>query len=204
MTADIRTRRSPLDGWAERLAELAPAVEVTERPFRTQVTLRLRDAGRAAAVSAVLGVELPRTPCTFTQGDGPHGPVEVAWLGPDEYLVLAQPGLQRTLESALRQAIGDASGVVVDVSAQRTTLTLSGPHARDLLAHGCAIDLHPSVSPTGTCVQTLLAQSGIILLVRDADAGEFTVLVRASFATYLAAWLLDAGIEYREYREVPV
>ncbi|MPY98042.1 MAG: sarcosine oxidase subunit gamma [Actinophytocola sp.] len=195
MTADIATRRSPLDGWTSRLAELAPAVRLAERPFVSQLTLRLPDSSRAAAVSTVLGVELPSAPCTFAKGTGPHGPVEVCWLGPDEYLVLAQPGLQRTLESALRAAIGDAHGAVVDVSAQRTTLTLSGPNARDLLAHGCAVDLHPSVSPTGTCVQTLLAQAGIILLVREA---EFVVLVRASFATYLAAWLLDAGTEYRE------
>ncbi|MPY76935.1 MAG: sarcosine oxidase subunit gamma [Actinophytocola sp.] len=204
MTADIATRRSPLDGWTSRFTELAPAVRLAERPFLAQLTLRLTDTSRAAAVSRVLGVELPETPCTFSSGTGPHGPVEVAWLGPDEYLVLAQPGLQRTLESALREAIGDTHGAVVDVSAQRTTLTLSGPRARDLLAHGCAIDLHPSASPIGTCVQTLLAQAGIILLVRDADAGEFVVLVRASFATYLAAWLVDAGMEYREYREQPV
>lgn len=198
MTADISTRRSPLDGWAARLAGLAPAVRLTERPFRAQLTLRLPDPARTSAVSRVLGIDLPSDPCTFTRGTGPHGPVEVAWLGPDEYLVLAQPGLQRTLESALREAIGDAPGTVVDVSAQRTALALSGPHARDLLAHGCAIDLHPSASPTGTCVQTLLAQAGIILLVRDADAGEFLLLVRASFARYLAAWLVDAGVEYRE------
>lgn len=199
MTADITTRRTPLDGWTSRFAELAPAVRLTERPFRSQLTLRLRDASRAAAVSRVLGVDLPETPCTFSRGTGPHGPVEVAWLGPDEYLVLAQPGLQRTLESALREAIGGThGGAVVDVSAQRTTLALSGPKARDLLAHGCAIDLHPSVSPTGTCVQTLLAQAGIILLVRDADTAEFLLLVRGSFARYLAAWLVDAGVEYRE------
>jgi heterotetrameric sarcosine oxidase gamma subunit len=37
---------------------------------------------------------------------------------------------------------------VVDVSAQRTTLRLRGEHARDLLAGGCSLDLHPRVFGT--------------------------------------------------------
>ncbi|MQA63487.1 MAG: sarcosine oxidase subunit gamma [Actinophytocola sp.] len=197
MTAETTSGSSPLGAWTARLAELAPAVRVTERPFLTQLTLRVRDAQAQAAIGPALGVELPSTPCSFTRGTGPHGELEVLWLGPDEYLVLARPGVQQSLEDAIRAALGDAAGAVVDVSAQRTTLALSGPRVRDVLAHGCAIDLHPSAAPTGTCVQTLLAQAGIVLLVSDAGRDEFTLLVRSSFASYLAAWLIDASVEYR-------
>lgn len=197
MTAETTLRTSPLGHWDDRLAELGPVVQVAERPFLTQITLRVRDADAEAAVGVALGVPLPTTPCTFTRGTGPHGELEVLWMGPDEYLVLAEPGLQSPLEEALRAALGAAAGAVVDVSAQRTALALSGPRVRDVLAHGCAIDLHPTAAPTGTCVQTLLAQAGIVLLVRDAGRGEFGLLVRSSFAAYLAAWLVDAGLEYR-------
>lgn len=197
MMAETTPGSSPLGEWTARLAELAPAVRVAEQPFLTQLTVRVRDGQARTAIGAALGVELPSTPCSFTRGTGPHGELEVLWMGPDEYLVLAQPGSQQVLEDAIRAALGDAVGAVVDVSAQRTTLALSGPRVRDVLAHGCAIDLHPSAAPTGTCVQTLLAQAGIVLLVSNAGRDEFALLVRSSFAGYLAAWLIDASVEYR-------
>ncbi len=150
--------------------------EAVEEPFRTQLTVRLRD-GRS-----LLGVDLPE-PCTFTSGNG----VDVLWMGPDEYLVLAEPGRQAELEAALSREC-DA---VVDVSAQRVTVQLAGAHARDVLAHGCSIDLE--MSPPGTCVQTLLARTGIVLMVREEG---FTILVRQSFSDYLTAWLADASLEY--------
>lgn len=197
MTADLIARTSPLAAWTGRLAELAPAVTAAERPFRTQLTVRASDPEVVAALGQALGVAFPSDPCTFTSGYGSFGAIEVLWLGPDEFLVVAQADLQAPIEEVLGVTLGSASGSVVDTSAQRTTVVLSGPHARDVLAHGCAIDLHRSAAPTGTCVQTLLARTGIILQVVDAEAGRFTVLVRSSFAEYLAAWLGDACVEYR-------
>ncbi len=172
MTAEV-LRRSPLAAWT------LPGFAV-ERPFQTHLTLRLRGAH-------TLGFPLPEA-CTFTSGSG----LDVLWMGPDEYLILAAPDRQDELETTLRRAVD--VGAVCDVSAQRTTVDLSGPVVRDVLAHGCSIDLHPSVSPPGTCVQTLLARTGIVLMVREND--EFTILVRSSFADYFAAWLVDASLEY--------
>ena len=154
-------------------------VDAVEEPFCTQLTVRLRDG------QTLLGVDLP-TPCTFASGNG----VDVLWMGPDEYLVLAEPGRQAELETALRE---EGAAAVVDVSAQRDVVRLTGDHARDVLAHGCAIDLDPSVSPPGTCVQTLLARTGIVLMVREEG---FTILVRQSFSDYFEAWLADASLEY--------
>jgi sarcosine oxidase subunit gamma len=157
-------------------------VDAVEEPFRTQFTVRLRDG------DTLLGVTLP-APCTFTTGRD----IEILWMGPDEYLVLG-PALSR--ESAdLEAALSRESAVlaVVDVSCQRNVVRLTGEHARDVLAHGCSIDLDPSVSPPGTCVQTLFARTGIVLMVREEG---FTILVRQSFANYFAAWLADASLEY--------
>ncbi|WP_304455477.1 sarcosine oxidase subunit gamma [Nocardiopsis sp. YSL2] len=197
MTADTSIRTSPLAAWKDRLAGLAPALAAVERPFLTQLTVRASDPGALARMGEALGVAFPADPCTFTRGSGPFGDVEVLWLGPDEYLVVAGPDQRVTVEDALRAEVRPARGAVVDTSAQRTTVALSGPHARDVLAHGCAVDLHPSAAPTGTCVQTLLARAGVILQVADAESDAFTVLVRSSFAEYLAAWLSDACVEYR-------
>lgn len=153
--------------------------EAVEEPFRTQLTVRLRDG------HALLGIDLPE-PCTFTNGNG----VDILWMGPDEYLVLAEPGRQVELETLLREG---GAAAVTDVSAQRVTVQLGGEHVRDVLAHGCSIDLDPSVSPPGTCVQTLFARTGIVLMVREEG---FTILVRQSFANYFNTWLTDASLEY--------
>lgn len=191
MTADPT---SPLAAWTDRLAALAPVLNVAELPFRTQLTVRVSDPDAIAAMGTALGAEFPSVPCTFTSGSGPFGDVEVLWLGPDEFLAVASPDLQVSIEEVLRGALGTVRGSVVDTSAQRTTLVLEGPHVRDVLAHGCSVDLHPSSAPGGTCVQTLLARTGIVLQVTGDD--RFTVLVRSSFAEYLAAWLSDACVEY--------
>lgn len=184
MTADPIPMRSPLNGWEATFT----GVRLAEVPFLTQLGLRLDKPG--PAVAKALGGDLPVEPCTaVTIGD-----LRVLWLGPDEWLVLAGPGRQRELEDQLRAAIGDEHGAVVDVSAQRTALSVTGPAARTLLARGCAIDLDPRVAPAGTCVQTLLARAGVTIVVRD-DGTGFLLLVRASFAEYLAAWLVDAGAD---------
>lgn len=202
MTAKEITPRSPLEGWSAAFAPLPGNLRIAEVPFLTQLGLRVEPGGPgAAAVGKSLGGELPGEPCTATRSTVPSiGDVEALWLGPDEWLILAAPGRQRDLEGLLRTAIGDSPGAVTDVSAQRTALSLSGPAARETLARGCAIDLDPRVAPAGTCVQTLLARAGVTIVVRDERAAEFLLLVRASFAQYLAAWLVDACTELQRDR----
>ena len=196
MTVETMTRSrrvSPLASATSRFAALPAGVQVRELPLLVQLDLRLDPNGPAgAAVAEVLGVAVPQQACTaVTAGD-----VSVLWLGPDEWLVVA-PADRSDLLEAIEQAVA-GHGAVVEVSAQRTTLSLRGPRARDLLAHGCSADLHPRVAPQGTCLQTLLALAGVVLVVRDDTATDFWVLVRSSFARYLADWIVDACTEYHE------
>jgi sarcosine oxidase subunit gamma len=173
-----------LAGVTDRLAKVSGAIEMAEVPFLTQIDLRL-DPGGAAA----LGLDLPTRPCTSTRS----GEADILWLGPDEWLVVGPPGAAERMIEQLRAAVGAEHASVVDVSAQRTTLALSGPNARDLLAAGCAIDLHPRVFGPGDCVQTEVAHAPVVLLRRDPG---FWLLVRASYAAHLVDWLLDASVEY--------
>ena len=117
------------------------------------------------------------------RGEPPVAPNTVVgnaiWLGPDEWLVLGG-----------REEDYAELPAAVDVSANRVCLELSGDGAADVLARGCALDLHPSVFPPGRCAQTLVARAQVILW-RTEDA--FRLLVRPSFADYLRAWLRDAG-----------
>ncbi|MER5177604.1 sarcosine oxidase subunit gamma family protein [Streptomyces sp. NPDC002896] len=196
-TARRTPRRSPLSGAAGRLAAATRAsggaVRLAEVPFVTQINVRLDPKGAAAdAVGLALGLDLPIEPNTVVRA----GDLAALWLGPDEWLVVGPPGGQSDLEGRIRAATGDEPAAVTDVSAQRTTLLVSGPRARDLLAHGCPLDLHPRAFRAGRCAQTTLARTQVVLVAREQPEHGFWVLVRSSFAGYLTDWLLDAATEY--------
>ncbi|WP_113698437.1 sarcosine oxidase subunit gamma [Nonomuraea lactucae] len=187
-------RRSPAAAFADRFAAASEggSLRLAELPFLTHVNVRV-DPGSPAAedLGAVLGAPLPVEPCTAVRAGSGADELTVAWLGPDEWLVIGPEGYRHEL---LSKALGERHGSIVDVSAQRTTLLVAGPRARDLLAHGCALDLHPGVFGPGACAQTTLARAQVVLLPRDDDG--LLVLVRSSFAAYLSEWLLDAATEY--------
>ncbi|MCF1592676.1 sarcosine oxidase subunit gamma [Streptomyces muensis] len=196
-TAPNAPLRSPLSHVADRLAAATRAsggaIRLAELPFLAQIDLRLDAKGPAAeAVGLALDLQLPLQPNTAVRA----GESTALWLGPDEWLLVGPPGTERDLESRIREAAGDEPVSVTDVSAQRTTLLVTGPHARDLLAHGCSLDLHPRVFGPGRCAQTTLGRTQVVLAAREEPRAGFWVLVRSSFAGYLADWLLDAATEY--------
>ena len=155
--------------------------ELTEIRHRAQVNLRARLEG------------LPAPGETATDGER-----TTLGLGPDEWLVLGPYGTQEDIERDLRAAIatGGDWGAVTDVSAQRTTFVLSTPRARDVLASGCSLDLHPRAFGPGRCAQTDLARANVVLHQLDARP-TYELLVAGSFAAYVAAWLADALEEHR-------
>lgn len=202
--AETTTRRSPLAHAADRFADVSRksggALRLAELPFLAQVNLRVDPKSPAAdAVGQALGVTLPLEPNTVNRS----GDLAVLWLGPDEWLIVGpadtQNDLQTRLLTALEASEDDAAaGAVVDVSAQRTTLLVAGTRAAELLAHGCSLDLHPRSFEAGRCAQTTLARAQVILVPRHEHKPGFWVLVRSSFAGYLADWLLDAATEQTE------
>jgi sarcosine oxidase, subunit gamma len=191
--AETLTATSPLEGWRDKFAALPRTVELSEEPFVAMIDLRVDSDGPAASrASAVLGVELPTTPSTYGSDDT----ITAIWMGPDEWLITAGGRSAVTLEAELRAAVGDDGGAAIDVSAQRTTLRLSGPDAREVLAKGCSLDLHPKVFTKGTAAQTMLGLAGVVLVALDDAGSDYRILVRSSFARYLADWLIDAAEEF--------
>jgi heterotetrameric sarcosine oxidase gamma subunit len=103
---------------------------------------------------------------------------------------------ESTVTAELREALGADPGSVVDVSANRTTLELSGPSARQVLEKGCPLDLHPRAFGPGQAVSTTVGPVAVLLWQVD-DAATYRLFPRSSFADYLARWLIDAMSEYR-------
>ncbi|MDI3419170.1 sarcosine oxidase subunit gamma [Streptomyces luteolus] len=188
-------RRSPLAHLEERLRAATVTgprgVSLAEWPFLTMVSLRVDPSSDAAArIEKTLSAALPRH-CGETAAAGPH---TVLWLGPDEWLVVSQAE-SPSLTAELTEALGGDPGSVVDVSANRTILELSGPVAREVLEKGCALDLHPRAFGPGRAVSTQVGPVPVILWQTD-EAPSYRLFPRSSFADYLARWLLDAIDEY--------
>jgi sarcosine oxidase, subunit gamma len=187
--------RSPLAGRAEDLA----AIGASEVAFLGQVNLRLDPA-----LGNRVPLALPPVPNTwagptsvpaggrYAAGTraGAAGTCEALWLGPDEWLIVAEPGSAPAIIAALEHALDGLHRSVVDVSANRAVIELAGDGRLDLLSHGCALDLHPRSWRAGMCAQTLLAQVPVLLQERDHATRIF---VRLSLAAHLVDWLPRMG-----------
>ena len=184
-------RVSPLGHRAADLrAASAGPVRLAELAFLTQLALRVDPgADTARRVEQALGVHLPG-PGRVTGEE-----VAVSWIGPDEFLVVARDGAAAGLLRDLGEALAGRPGTVVDLSANRTTVLVAGPAARDVLAKGVSVDLHPRAFTPGTVAATLVARTQVILR-QVSDEPEYRLAVRASFAGYLADWLIDAAYEF--------
>lgn len=193
--------RSPLAHLQTAMAEGAVfgerGVTLREVAFVTMISVRVDPTGSAASrLAEVLGASIPLSCGTVATGST-H---QVLWLGPDEFLVVSGDDAA-SLTDRLVEALGESPGLVVDVSANRTTLELSGPSARAVLEKGCMLDLHPRAFKAGTAVSTQIGPVLVILWQVD-DVPSYRILPRASFSDYAARWLLDAMLEYGE-PEVP-
>jgi sarcosine oxidase subunit gamma len=171
-----------------------------ERPLRKQAGLRgdVTDPGFVAAVKKALGVAPPAeahgTAGALDKGRG----VRILWLGPDEWLCVADADSALDPHAALAVTLKGFHAAAWDVSGSRTTIAVTGPRARDLLAKGCALDLHASVFPKGHVVagHVALAHCEIDHVADENGDPVFELYVHRSFAEYLWTWLEDAALEY--------
>ncbi len=195
MCSDGPRMESPLVGFsfAGGVDQADAGLHLEERAFLGHVNLRgdLGDARFGAGVRATLGFDVPAATNTFVMQDG----MAAVWAGPDEWLILTPPGGETKLIEGLRGAIDGLHAAVTDVTGGQTVFRLSGSRVREVLAKGCTLDLHPRAFGTGRCAQTSIAHSAATLLQVD-ESPCYDVIVRRSFARYLALWIEDAASDY--------
>ena len=142
----------------------------------------------AAAVAAVLGAD------ALAAGAGEVRRVAGGALyrtAPDAYwLVASDP----TVISRLHAAVPVSAGTVTSLSHSRVRLFVEGPAAREVLAAGISIDLHPRSFAVGAFAQTGLHHTGVLLERCAQDRYELYVL--RTFALSLWEWLLDAALPF--------
>lgn len=140
-----------------------------ERVFADRYGLSLPEPGRAAFAAE-------------------HG---LVWSGPEQWLLTcsAREGL-----AGLSQRLHGIAAVT-DQSDAYGVVAISGPKARDMLAKGVAIDLHPNGFGSGSAARTAIAHLGVQLWQRT-DEPAYELTVARSFAGSLWSWLLAASAEF--------
>jgi sarcosine oxidase subunit gamma len=153
------------------------------------VALRGGEGAVAAACRDAFGAE-PPAPGRSTGG----ARTTLLGLGPSNWLVVAPPDLPGALAADLRERIGQAA-LVADQSAGFVLLRVAGARARETLAKGCRVDLHPREFGPGRVARTPIAQVGTVLRQVD-DAPRFDLLTSAITARSFAEFLLHAAAEF--------
>jgi sarcosine oxidase subunit gamma len=173
----LEARRGDLAGIANITRGSVTATDVTGI---AQLSLRA-DPG----IVGRLPLPVPTEPNTVARS-GSH---DVLWLGPDEWLVVTEEDPEQ-LASTVRAALRGAHHAIVDVSANRAVIALTGAGRHGILASRCSIDLHERSWRDGSCAQTLLGRAQVLLQERN---DETRLFVRPSFGGYVVDLLVDSA-----------
>jgi len=120
-----------------------------------------------------------------------HGGSRMVRITDDQYWWVAanrEPMLQFARE------LPSPFGTLTMLSASRVRIRICGPAARDLLAKGIALDLHPSVFQPGDSALTGLHHTGVFLECIDSDCYE--LYVPRTYAQSIWEWLVDAALPF--------
>jgi methylglutamate dehydrogenase subunit D len=173
-------------------AGAAPGVTISERTGVSLCSVLARkdaETQLADRVRQVFGVRLAREPhYTGT------APVAFAWAGPSQWLALGEGTDGRAFELQLRSSLAGVASVI-DQSDGRTIVRIGGPRARDALAKGVLIDLHPSAFRPGDAAVTAVAYVGVQFWQVDA-APTYELAMFRSLAVAFWEWIVDAAAEF--------
>jgi len=117
----------------------------------------------------------------------------VQWAGPDQYFVTAEGRGEGALYREVRAALSGI-GSVSDQSHGRVILRISGPKARNVLAKGTPVDLHPDEFPVGKSALTQMAHVGVHLTRIAEDAYDLSVF--RGFSESFWEWITEQAEEF--------
>jgi heterotetrameric sarcosine oxidase gamma subunit len=169
-----------------------PGVTLAERGGIGLATLAARKgqgSALAEAVQAACGVALPDG---ARRAAGPDA--DFIGTGPGQWLAVSERLPYGSLADHLAVRLKGLASVS-DQSDGRAILRISGPRARDVLAKGLPIDLHPSVFAPGSAATSVIALMGVTLWQVD-DAPTYDLAVFRSLAGSFWTWLTDSAAEF--------
>ena len=182
--AEALKSRGPLDGVALPRSE---RIAIRLAPRAARVVLR-GSAEVASRVGERFGAMPSPLPCRASEAGGRAA----LWLGPDEWLLIAEGERPEELGRVLETAIEDLPHSLVDVSQRQLGLELTGAAAARALSAGCPLDLDVRSFANGDATRTMLAKAEVVLWRRGPF--RFHIEVWRSFADYVVAFVNEAAL----------
>ena len=167
----------------------AAGISIAKVAGRTLIDLRCEDTIKAK-LEALFGTPLPAEPNKVAS----MGTRRAIWLGPDETLLMIEEEQEAEFMLNLKALLGTAHYAATPVSDAIKIFRLGGTRRLDVLAKGCALDLHPASFKQGDCAQSMLAHAAITLAADTPDS--LLLFCRTSYSDYVTSWLKDAAVEY--------
>jgi sarcosine oxidase subunit gamma len=167
----------------------ATAPNLSPLPSLARFVVRCRPAA-IEKLGHVLGVLLPQKACRASVA----GDRAALWLGPDEWLLLANEADASAIMRLSANASGATPHSLVEVSDAYTGLTIDGPQAAHVLNHGCPLDLSLSAFPSGMCTRTILGKAQVVLWRKATET--FHLEIARSFGAYAWQFLKQARSDY--------
>ncbi len=173
---------------ALRGAKFDGAVKVSDAGLRGMITLRgdLGDEKLAAAVKGTIGLAIP---AQRGVNEGKKG--VIAWMSPDELLLLVDYEKVDALVDKLDKAMDGSHFMVVNVSDARAVIRLDGRGVREVIAKGAPADMSPEGLPVGEIRRTRLGQVAVAFWLSDAQTLHLVCF--RSVGAHVFTWLTNAA-----------
>ena len=164
-------KNATFDGGIAAIFEIGPLGMITLRGDLAASHIR-------KAATAVAGVDYPAN--LMCNSDGENG---IAWMSPDEMLVLCPyVDVAQNLEK-VQKSIGKHHALAVNVSDARAVFQVKGPRAREVMAKLAPVDLAPGHFTPGMFRRTRMAQVPAAFWMRDEET--FQIICFRSVAQYM-------------------
>jgi len=150
-------------------AQAHAAVTIRELGLQGMITLRadLSDKKLATALKALTGLAVPAPRCIEVAGEGA---ISVAWMSPDELLILCPHADAPKLEADLAAKLKTIHHLAVNLSDARAIFAIEGQGAREVLAKLTPADLHPEALQAGELRRSRLAQVAAAFWIEGEDS----------------------------------
>jgi sarcosine oxidase subunit gamma len=153
-----------------------PGVELSVRHPASIVTIIARQGKEEALAKSLRGLKT----CA------------IQWAGAEQYFAVADGKAEGALYRELKEKF-EGLASVTDQSHGRVIIRIAGARARNVLAKGTPVDLHPSEFPVGKSALTQIAHVGVHLTRTGEDAFELSIF--RGFAESFWEWLTSQAAE---------
>ena len=115
-----------------------------------------------SAVASVTGADMPDRRGITVSGEN-----RVAWMAPDELMLMVPHGGVEAALAALHEALAGEHHLAVNVSDARAVFRIEGAGVREVVAKLCPVDMAPGAFEPGTIRRTRMAQVPAALWMTD-------------------------------------